>query len=158
MTLRAPKKVTHDLWALADALGVDLKIEGEAVRGEAKKNVVFGALLLPVPVKVVSSLATDRGAALFCQSLGNVSMLAVSGHPNPKDLFIYIVDLAKMNKSPINWMESHVFFEIGQVLSELKKRSAIAAVFQWDTKNWKRCSLADYLDERKREAGRSNLR
>lgn len=89
---------SFDLWTLADALGMTIKMDGPLISGYSQKEVVIGGLKMPVPVKIVSNAIVTTGPIVLCRSMGNLAFMAATNYKSGAPCSIWLLDLALLDR------------------------------------------------------------
>jgi hypothetical protein len=122
---------THDLWELADSIGIPIEVNSrDVITGQQTQTVTVAGLKIPVPFKVVSSAVINRAPVVICRSLGNLGFLAAVRYKAGAPTTIWVLDLAKMGK-PEGFLEVRAVASVHDVVEEL--RPAIVEQFDKDS-------------------------
>lgn len=129
--------MASDFFAIADSLEMVLSLDAQAgkITGETTKEVDFTEFVVPVPLKVVSSLVTDLATILIVRSLGNLAFLIATNYSS-QSVMIGVLDLVRMDK-PEGLLETHAAMSADKVWATFGP--ALVQSFQRDSaKNWKK--------------------
>ena len=96
------------MFALADALGITIEVEGKTdrVTGKTSRNVHFGKIPVEFNLSVVSSQLRANSYMLLLRCSGNLALFAyVEPNKSWDHVTIHLLNLAKMDKID-GWLEA----------------------------------------------------